>query len=230
MIQADAWFFDIDGTLLVTRDLVHWNGLHRAMLDVYGIDTTIEGLSYHGKTDVAILRAALARCGVSSEKFEAELPKALAVLCEEVTAHAHRFVIHVCPGIPAFLSYLQREGKLLGVASGNLEVVGWSKVSAAGLRKFFRVGSFGDHCELRAAIFDHAVTQARSALGSAASVCFVGDTPDDILAARAVHARVIAVSSGTFGFDELARLKPDLCCHSCSELLESEPAGVSPRQ
>jgi hypothetical protein len=26
--QADAYFFDIDGTLLVTRDLVHWNALH----------------------------------------------------------------------------------------------------------------------------------------------------------------------------------------------------------
>lgn len=57
--MADAYFFDIDGTLLVTSDLVHWNGLHKAMLEVYGIDTTIEGLLYHGKTDIAILRNAL---------------------------------------------------------------------------------------------------------------------------------------------------------------------------
>ena len=40
-ISADAYFFDIDGTLLVTRDLVHWNGLHQAMLEVYGVDTNI---------------------------------------------------------------------------------------------------------------------------------------------------------------------------------------------
>lgn len=57
--MVDAYFFDIDGTLLVTSDLVHWNGLHKAMLEVYGIDTTIEGLLYHGKTDIAILRNAL---------------------------------------------------------------------------------------------------------------------------------------------------------------------------
>ena len=230
MIQADAWFFDIDGTLLVTRDLVHWNGLHRAMLDVYGVDTTIEGLTYHGKTDVAILRAAMARCGVSGEKFESGIQRAIAVICEEVAAHAQEFIIEVCPGIAAFLARLQQEGKLLGVASGNFEAVGWSKVSAAGLREFFRLGSFGDGHELRAAIFDHAVSLARSALGNSASVCFIGDTPDDILAARAVHARVIAVSTGTFGFEELACLSPDVCCRSCCELLADEPEAVSFQQ
>lgn len=230
MIHADAWFFDIDGTLLVTRDLVHWNGLHRAMLDVYGVDTTIEGLTYHGKTDIAILRAALARREVSSETFGAGLRNAISVICEEVTANAHGFVVDVCPGIPAFLEKIQREGKLLGVASGNLEIVGWSKISAARLRKFFRLGSFGDCYELRSAIFDHALTLARSTLGRGASVCFIGDTPDDIHAARAVNAGVIAVSTGTFAFDELSRCSPDVCCHSCSELLESEPYAVPLKQ
>ena len=30
--SADAYIFDIDGTLLVTKDLVHWNALHQAMI------------------------------------------------------------------------------------------------------------------------------------------------------------------------------------------------------
>lgn len=51
--------FDIDGTLLVTGDLVHGNGLRQAMLEAYGVDTTIEGLPNHGKTDIGILRMAL---------------------------------------------------------------------------------------------------------------------------------------------------------------------------
>lgn len=230
MIEADAWFFDIDGTLLVTRDLVHWNGLHRAMLEVYGVDTTIEGLAYHGKTDIAILRAALARCGISSQKFEAGLRQAIDIICNEVSENAHGFVIAVCPGVSSLLSQLQEEGKLLGVASGNLEVVGWSKVSAAGLRDFFSMGSFGDRCEMRSQIFDHAIGIARSALGSDATICFVGDTPDDILAARAVNARIAAVSSGTFAFDELARFHPDICCRSCCELLQAHPDSTSARR
>jgi len=219
MKQADAYFFDIDGTLLVTCDLVHWNALHRAMMEVYSIDTTIEGLPYHGKTDVAILRAALNRCGVSSETFYAGLASALRVVCREVTKNAGQICAVVCPAIPAVLCSIRDRGKLLGVASGNLESVGWQKVSAAGLRAFFGIGSFGDRCEQRAAIFAKAISLAKNLLGTGANVCFVGDTPDDIHAARLVNAQIIAVSTGTFSFEELGSLGPDTCCRSCAELI-----------
>lgn len=219
MIKADAYFFDIDGTLLVTRDLVHWNGLHQAMLEVYSVDTTIEGLPYHGKTDVAILRAALNRCEISDSVFYERLPLALGVVCREVSANAKNILPEVCQSIPELLFDLQQANKLLGVASGNLESVGWNKVSAAGLRQFFSVGSFGDLHEFRSAIFDHAMTMAAQQLGNTAKTCFIGDTPDDIRAARKVNAQVIAVSSGTFPFHELQQFAPDACCHSCAELV-----------
>lgn len=218
MKPADAYFFDIDGTLLVTRDLVHWNALHDAMLEIYGVDTTIEGLPYQGKTDVAILRAALHRCGVLSPVFYNRLPSALAVVCREVEKNAAAISADVCPAIPDVLSRILAGRKLLGVASGNLEAVGWRKLSAAGLRAFFGFGSFGDHCEQRVAIFDHAVRLAKDRLGKGAKVCFIGDTPDDIRAARSVNARIIAVSTGTFSFQELARMEPDACCQSCRDL------------
>src|SRR3954453_19539785 len=80
---ADAYVFDIDGTLLVTRDLVHWNALHQAMLEAYGVDTTIQGIPYHGMTDLSILRAALAREGIVDGAFESALPEALEVVCRE---------------------------------------------------------------------------------------------------------------------------------------------------
>src|SRR5438128_4086364 len=82
--EADAYIFDIDGTLLVTKDLVHWNALHQAMLEAYGVEATIDGIPYHGKTDLSILRAALERAGIQKQHFEAALPKALAVVCREV--------------------------------------------------------------------------------------------------------------------------------------------------
>src|SRR5438270_3938056 len=99
-MKADAYFFDIDGTLLVTRDLVHWNGLHQAMLEVYGVDTTIEGIPYHGKTDVAILRAAVNRCGISDSTFDEKLNRALGVVCREVSAHADGIQTEVSPAVP----------------------------------------------------------------------------------------------------------------------------------
>jgi len=218
-IQADAYVFDIDGTLLVTRDLVHWNGLHQAMLEVYGVDTTIEGIPYHGKTDIGILRAALERCGITEQAFKAGLPAALAIICREVSAHVSEICAGVCAGVPELLSELRRSGKLLGIASGNLETVGWHKVSAANVREFFSFGSFGDCHEARCEIFDRAKSEAERRLGQGTRLCFVGDTPEDIRSARKVGAQVIAVATGTFSYEELTRWGPDVLCHSCRELL-----------
>lgn len=218
-IEADAYFFDIDGTLIVSRDLVHWNAMHQAMLETYGLDANFDGIPYHGKTDVAILRMALNRRGIGDTVFYEKLPLALSVVRREVSANVNGFCPDVCPAIPKLLGEIRDLNKLLGVASGNLESVGWNKLSAAGIRDFFSLGSFGDGCELRAAIFDHAVDAARSQLGQSASVCFFGDTPDDIQAARKVNAKVVAVATGIFPFSELAKFNPDLCCSSCAEVL-----------
>src|SRR5437879_894716 len=147
--EADAYIFDIDGTLLVTKDLVHWNALHQAMLDAYGVDATIEGIQYHGMTDLSILRAALAREGIRDDAFKVQLPKALELVRREVEAHHKQIAPSLCPGIPEMLAVLKRAGKLLGVASGNLETVGWHKIEAAGLREYFSFGFFSDRCETR---------------------------------------------------------------------------------
>src|SRR4051812_5575661 len=142
--EADAYIFDIDGTLLNTKDLVHWNALHQAMVEAYGVDTTIEGIPYHGKTDLSILRAAVGRAGVSDFDFDARLPEALDVVCREVEANHLQLVPNVCPGIVQLLKSLKADNKLTGVASGNLETVGWHKIEAAGLREFFSFGFFSD--------------------------------------------------------------------------------------
>jgi len=218
-MEGDAYLFDIDGTLLVTRDLVHRNALHHAMREVYGVDTTIDGIAYQGKTDLGILRAALERMGISGEVFEAKLPDALNVVCLDVAAHANRIVANVCDGIPEVLARLKAAGKLLGVASGNLEAVGWHKIKAAGLREFFSFGRFSDHCEMRVDIFRQGVDEARRRLGENAVTCFIGDTPEDIRAARGVGAQVVAVCAGIFKNDELACHAPDACISSCMELL-----------
>lgn len=216
--EADAYLFDIDGTLLNTRDLVHWNALNRAMLQVYGVDTTIAGISYHGKTDLGILRAALERAGISNGAFERSLPQALDVVRQHVDQNAEQLVTDVCCAIPEVLARLHRAGKLLAVASGNLESVGWKKVEAAGLRRYFQFGCFSDRDEFRADIFKRAVAEARSRVGQHARVCFIGDTPEDIRAARSAGAQIIAVGTGVYKVNELSALGADACVESCSDL------------
>ena len=218
-MSADAYLFDIDGTLLITRDGVHRNALHQSMREAYQVDTTIDGIAYHGKTDLGILRAALDRVGISGERFEATLPAALEIVRREVSANAHRVTPTVCSAIPDVLAELKSAGKLLGVASGNLESVGWLKVEAAGLREFFSFGCFTDRHESRADIFRQGVIEVQRRLGKSATVCFIGDTPEDIKAARLANSKIVAVCTGIFTADDLRHFEPDACVASCADLL-----------
>jgi phosphoglycolate phosphatase len=224
----DAYLFDIDGTLLKNRDRVHYDALNRSLREVYGTDTTIAGVLYHGMTDVGILRAALARVEIGGQEFERRLPAALACVREHVAEHAGALNPRVCDGIPQVLEMLHRSGKLVGVASGNLESVGWHKIEATGLRSYLRFGVFCDDHEQRVQVFAQGMAEVRSRLGDGATVCFVGDTPQDILAARQAGGRIISVCTGIYKREELELLGPDFCISSCAELLSTDAPGVVP--
>jgi phosphoglycolate phosphatase len=217
--EADAYLFDIDGTLLLSPDRTHRYALHRAMLDVFGVETTIEGIPYHGKTDPGIMRAALQRLGFSDEVIDSRMREALEVVRRDATEKADRFKPNVLPGIREVLELLRGHGKLLGVTSGNLEVVGWLKIKAAGLRDYFAFGCFSDEYELREQIFRQGMTEVHNRLGARAIVCFVGDTPEDVRAAQKVGGRIIAVGTGIFKREDLLPHGPDASVATCSELL-----------
>jgi phosphoglycolate phosphatase-like HAD superfamily hydrolase len=217
--EADAYLFDIDGTLLLSPDRTHRYALDRSMRDVFGVETTIDGIAYHGKTDPGILRAALERAGIATDVIDARMGQALEVVRRDVAGKADRFRPNVLPGIREVLEILKGRGKLLGVTSGNLELVGWLKIKAAGLRDWFEFGCFADDSELREQVFWKAVSEVRRRLGAEATICFVGDTPDDVRAARKAGGQIIAVGTGIFKAEELLTYGPDTSVPSCAELL-----------
>ncbi len=216
----DAYLFDIDGTLLNSRDGIHYNSFHTALRQIYGCEGRIDAVPVHGNTDIGILRAALAHHGgVPSGEFEARLPQALAVMRREVERNAERLTPQLCPAIAELLAALHAEGKLLGVVTGNLERIGWTKIERAGIRQYFDFGSFSDQNEKREDIFRHGLELARELRGPETSVCFVGDTPSDIAAAGHLSLPVIAVATGIYSREELARHAPQLCVATAAELL-----------
>ena len=82
--SADAFLFDIDGTLLNSRDAVHYFAFRTAIRDVLGIEASIEGVPVHGNTDVGILRAVLQRAGMKNSAIDAHMPQIVARMCAEV--------------------------------------------------------------------------------------------------------------------------------------------------
>ena len=221
---GDAFIFDIDGTLLNTRDLVHWNALASAMRQAYGIEGTLEGIPYHGMTDISILRAATHRAGVSAAQFEANLHRAIQIVCDQVGHNSHLIRAEVCTSVREVLAHLQKSGKLLGVASGNFSQVGWAKLTSCRLAQHFQFGCFSDQCgEQRSDIFRAALQNMHAQLGAQATACFVGDTPSDIEAAQQIGARIISVATGSFSRQKLLAHQPDICVDCCGDFFFGSP-------
>ncbi|MGC2696688.1 MAG: HAD family hydrolase [Candidatus Angelobacter sp.] len=216
---ADCYLFDIDGTLLNSRDAVHYFSFQHAMRKVLGLNLNIEGVPVHGNTDPGIVRAVLRRAGLNDAAIDTHMPQIVALMCAEVERTAEDLRPELCPSISELIAHLQARGKLLGAASGNLETIGWLKLEKAGLRRAFAFGSFSFPRESRADIFRHGIELARQRLGTQAVVAVVGDTPSDVEAARAVGAPVIALATGIFSFSDLMACAPDACFACGTDLL-----------
>jgi phosphoglycolate phosphatase len=216
---SDAYLFDIDGTLLNSRDAVHYFAFIHAAQQVLGVEVRMEGVPVHGQTDVGIVRDVLRRSKVPDAIIDAHLSQIFETMCAEVERNHEQLRPEVCPSIPQLIDHLRARGKLLGAASGNLECIGWRKLEKAGLKEMFAFGSFSWPRETRTEIFEHGVKLARQKLGPASSVSVVGDTPADIAAARTVGIPVIALATGIYSLADLSACSPDACLESAAALL-----------
>jgi phosphoglycolate phosphatase-like HAD superfamily hydrolase len=115
----------------------------------------------------------------------------------------------VVPGMADVLAWLvEREGVRLGLLTGNFEPVARLKLPRAGIGRYFpsRQGAFGSDSEDRTTL----PAIARRRAGSRGhpypreQTVVIGDTPRDIMCARADGVHAVAVASGPFAVDDLA--------------------------
>jgi phosphoglycolate phosphatase len=215
----DAYLFDIDGTLLRSRDRIHVDSFASSVRRVTGLEVTLEGIVLHGSTDTNILREACEQAGIPPSVLEEHSEAILHAMCNAVADQRQAMDLVRMPGVEEALRHLAGKGALLGVATGNLELIGWIKVEQAGLREWFHFGGFSDHFPVRSELIGQAANKAREMAGNEASICVVGDTPRDIEAAHANLLPVIAVATGRYTFDELLELEPEVCATSLADLL-----------
>lgn len=237
--EQDAYLIDIDGTLLRHKDRVHFDAFFESVRGVMGCDLVLDGVILAGNTDPGILRDAFHLARVKDELWRPQREAMLKAMCAKVVERRHHLQPMIMPGVEATLEHLQKKGALLGIATGNLEEIGWLKIENAGLRSWFSFGGFSDRFEKRADMIAHAAEQARTNLQRAqdgeskrqeASVCVVGDTPFDIEAARANGLPTIAVATGRYDFDALMEHQPEACATTLAALLETTAAAEISRE
>lgn len=214
----NAYLFDIDGTLLNCEDSVHYFAFCDALRTLSGSDLTLQGVVAHGNTDMGILRDALMLAGVHDEQWRSRIPEIQRAMGRFVAEREAGLCATALPYVEEVLQHLQARGAVLGIATGNLREIGVLKLKRAGLLDYFTVGGWSDDFESRSEVFRHAVSLMREATHSGASICVLGDTPADVLAARANSLPVIALATGLYSQQQLLETTPDLCLGSLREL------------
>ena len=126
-----------------------WTAFLRRVREVMGIEVSLEGVSLAGNTDTSILREACARAGIPADVLEPQVAAILEGMCQNVADRRHELQPILMPGVKETLKHLADRGATLGVATGNLEMIGWIKMERAGLREWFRFGGFSDHFPVR---------------------------------------------------------------------------------
>jgi len=214
--------FDVDGTLLDTGG-AGGKAWRDAFQELHGVPADIVRFTEAGETDTHIAFATF-RAVVGREPSREEVGRLLAVyllrLQDELDASTD---YRVLPGVEDMLLHLIGAGVTLGIVSGALEGAARIKLGRGDLNRYFVFGGFGSDSSNRAALTQLAIDKAadlHSAVIEPSEVFVVGDTPNDIVAAKAVGAVAVNVATGNFSAEQLAAAGSD---HVMASFLEPFP-------
>jgi phosphoglycolate phosphatase-like HAD superfamily hydrolase len=211
--------FDIDGTLIDA------GGAGRRALE-YAFEATAGsngwlGFSLAGMTDRAIVRAALQsrKSAVAEAEIDEVLDQYLERLTYEVAQSPH-YVVHA--GVRQTLARAERLGArcALGLGTGNLEQGAKIKLARGGLDRTFSFGGFGSDHERRSEVIRIGARRGAAQLGRDVSQCrvvVIGDTPEDVAAARAVGAVCVAVATGPYSVEQLRQAGATFACEDLQQ-------------
>lgn len=211
-------FFDIDGTMLSTGGAGQ-RAMELALVEDFRIQFPFEGVLTAGRTDRGIADEIFGRYEL--EDSPAQRERFMRSYLERLPSALETLPGELLPGVPDLLAQLRRDANVhLSLLTGNYVEGAWIKLRHFGIDHFFETGGFGDHHALRDDVARIALENVRGHLNQTipdGMACVIGDTPADISCARAIHARAVAVATGTYSFAELQPHQPDHLFYDLSD-------------
>ena len=205
--------FDIDGTLIRSNGAGRLT-LAYALEKLFGTTGPVESYNMSGKTDPRIITDLLTAAGISGKEVENRLPAIYELMAEHGQDIFAEKGIAPCVGVIELLAQLNaREDVLLGLLTGNAQLTAPLKLAAAGIDPLqFKVGAYGSDAMDRNDLPAVGIARANQLTGGqfdGNNTIIIGDTPADILCARAGKATAVAVASGWHSATTLADYQPD---------------------
>lgn len=212
--------WDVDGTLM--RSVRH--GEYKkyfapTMKRVFGSCGKLEELQVSGMTDTQIIYEALREEGFTPAKILREKENLLKIFEEEMSRFLESATesFYALKGVRELLAETDQKGHFTNaLLTGNLSVAAKIKLKTVELWRFFEnsINSFGEISHDRRDL----VKEAGKAFNHFYHYVFkpeqfiiIGDTPNDISAARSFGAKCVAVATGkNHSREALLKHKPDI--------------------
>lgn len=205
--------FDVDGTLLAGSGPTHVGAFADALarltgapdpFTVIGEALAIGTTTVNGLVDAQIAYLCL-EGAVGPDRAAELLPDFRVALIDSYRSRVADggSCGTVLPGVIELLDELDRRKVAAGLVTGNTAEICAVKMETTGLAGRFVVGGFGGEIPDRAMLFEQALLQASTAGMLVRNVCYVGDTPLDVEAARRAGVPVVAVATGRHSIVEL---------------------------
>src|SRR5215470_9849755 len=205
--------FDIDGTL--TRSQNGHIPFNEALLKTFGVYGDIRTVVPDGNTDPRIVEAIFRTANIEMEisqehweRFAFNLRHSYGYSVQQGTT-----TVRALPGAADLLKTLSAHGSFYqGIVTGNFEVTARIKLETAGLSSYLSLGAFAGDSSHRPDLPAIAKTRWELSLGKSiqAEQCvIIGDTPNDLEAARHNHMKCILVGTGRYPLEELMYWHPD---------------------
>jgi phosphoglycolate phosphatase len=218
-MQKRLLLFDIDGTL------IHSGGagvraLKSAFKERFGVADDLHGIEIAGMTDSGIVVSILKKNDIpaTNENVGAFLDSYVHFLSRELPRRKGKLL----PGVLDLLEKLKSRPQLvLGLLTGNVSRGARLKLEHYGVWHFFEFGAFADDHQDRNRLGSFARARAKEKHGrefSPSQIDVIGDTPRDIACGKAIGARTIAVATGTWSREELAKYQPDFLIDDLSDV------------
>lgn len=209
--------FDIDGTLVSSGDFLerYQIFLNEKFSEFFGKPVDFDFSGLHGKTERGNLKILLKRRGI--EPTEKELDDFFKFVGENYIASNRDAVL--LPYVKRTIRSLSKTN-LLGLTTGNPELVARKKLKVVGLEDYFPFGGFGNESDVRGEIVNLALSRARNYgwRGEKKEIYVVGDTPGDVEAGKYAGIRTVAITTGPASKENLLKANPDYLIGNLSEL------------
>lgn len=211
--------FDIDGTL------IHSGGagvqaLKSAFKERFGADDDLNDIEIAGMTDSGIVVSILNKhkIAATNENVSAFLDSYVHFLSLELPRRKGNLL----PGVLKLLEKLKsRRHVVLALLTGNVSRGARLKLEHYGVWHFFAFGAFADDHRDRNQLGRVARARAKEKHGrefAASEIDVIGDTPRDIACGKALGARTVAVATGRWSREELAKYEPDVLIDDLSDV------------